>query len=80
MVEKAKKNLIENLHTLPLDLQKDVKILISSLDGLQKVFNKTLIDISNNSALQKTENLPHEIWKDIAVYEGLYQVSNLWKS
>ena len=61
MIEKAKKNLIEKLHTLPLDLQKDVKILLEALEIAQR---------------KPEDDLPGEIWKDIAGYEGLYQVSN----
>ena len=62
MIEKAKKNLLAKFQTLPLDLQEDVKILIEALEIAQR---------------KPEDDLPGEIWKDIAEYEGLYQVSNL---
>ena len=62
MIENAKKNLLAKLHTLPLDIQADIKTILAALDAA---------DLTNQN------DLPCEIWKDVVGYEGFYQVSNL---
>ena len=72
-INEAKKNLRAHLHLLPESVQADV-------DFLLKKFYETVRELKllkRNAAVQsKVENFPHEIWRDVIDYEGLYQVSN----
>ena len=73
MVE-AKKNLLEHFHLLPEPVQADVKFLLEKFDATVR----ELKEIERNAtSWNSIESLPHEIWRDVVGYEGLYQVSNI---
>ena len=61
MIARAKQNLISKLHTLPEDVQKDVKVLLEALEEVELKIEKDLLG---------------EIWKDVEGFEGLYKISN----
>ena len=73
-INKARKNLLAHLHFLPEPVQADVQFLLEKLDTTVRELN----EIKRNVAIQnKVENLPHEIWRDVVGYEGLYMVSDM---
>lgn len=71
-INEAKKNLRAHLHLLPESAQ-------VAADFLMKKFDETFRELKllkRNAAIQsKVEDLPHEIWRDVVGYEGLYQNS-----
>ena len=73
-IVKARKNLLEHLHLLPEPVQADVEFLLEKFDTTVR----ELKEIKRNAASwNKIKDLPHEIWRDVVGYEGIYQVSNL---
>lgn len=73
-INKVRKNLLAHLHLLPELVQVDVEFLLEKFDATAC----ELEEIKRNVASwNKVENLPHEIWRDVAGYEGIYQVSNM---
>ena len=73
-IVKARKNLLKHLHLLPESIQADVEFLFEKFEATVRELNK----IKRNTAYwNKIEDLPHEIWRDVVGYEGLYMVSNL---
>ena len=73
-IVKARKNLLEHLHLLPEPVQADVEFLLEKFDATVRELNELK---RNAASWNKIEDLPHEIWRDIAGYEGIYQVSNM---
>ena len=73
-INKARKNLLAHFHLLPEPVQADVQFLLEKLDATVRELNELK---RNAASWNKIEDLPHEIWRDIAGYEGIYQVSNM---
>ena len=71
---KARKNLMKHLHLLPEAIQADVEFLLEKFEATVRELNKIK---RNTASWNKIEDLPHEIWRDVVGYEGLYMVSNL---
>ena len=72
-INKARKNLLAHLHLLPAPVQADVEFMLGEFDAAVR----ELEELKRNAAIQsKVEDLPHEIWRDVVGYEGLYMVSN----
>ena len=67
-VEEAK-IFLASLDKIPMTRHETVEELIDKLNTAMKVLRSEL------SVWYSTEDLPHEIWRDIFGYEGLYQVS-----
>ena len=73
-INTSRKNLLAHLHLLPAPVQADVKFLLEKFDAAVR----ELEELNRNMAVQnKVEDLPHEIWRDIDGYEGIYMVSNM---
>lgn len=55
-------------------VQADVQFLLGEFDATARELKKIK---SNAASWNKIENLPHEEWRDVEGYEGIYQVSNM---
>ncbi len=72
-IKEAKENLREYLPLLPETAQVAAEFLLKKFDEIVREFN----EMKRNAVVQsKVENLPHEIWRNVVGYEGLYQVSS----
>ena len=60
---------LASLDKIPMTRHEVAKELIDKLNATMKVLR------SEPSVWYSTDDLPHEIWRDICGYEGLYQVS-----
>lgn len=66
-INTSRKNLLAHLHLLPAPVQADVKFLLEKFDAAVREPE----ELNRNMAVQnKVEDLPHEVWRDIAGYEG----------
>ena len=64
------KNYLSSLPSLPLAYTDDEKNFIDELNAVVNI-------LRNNPAVWlSVADLPHEIWRDVANYDGLYKVSN----
>ena len=64
------KNFLASLERIPLTYREVAEEFIDKLNAAIKILWR------EPSVRYSTENLPHEIWRDVVGYEGLYQVSN----
>ena len=64
------KNFLASLERIPLTHREVTEEFIDKLNAAIKIL------WDEPSVRYSTENLPHEIWRDVVGYEGLYQVSN----
>ena len=73
-IKEAKENLQEHLPLLPEPAQVAANFLLKKFDEIVHELKQQ----KHNAIVQaKVENLPHEIWRDVVGYEGLYMVSNM---
>ena len=73
-INETRKNLLVHLHLLPEAVQADVNFLLEKFDET----TRKLEFLKRNATIQdRVEDFPHEIWRDVVGYEGLYMVSNM---
>lgn len=72
-VNEAKENVLAHLHILPESVQADLKFLLEKFDATARELEE-LKQLA--TSWNRIENLPHEIWRNIENFEGIYQVSN----
>ena len=63
-------NFLKKLPSLPLTYTEDEKNFIEELNVAVSILRQ------NSAVWLCIQDLPHEIWRDVVGYEGLYQVSN----
>lgn len=66
----AAKNYLESLPSLPMTYTEDEKNFIDELNTVVEILRK------NPAVWLGIKDLPHEIWRDVEDFVGIYQVSN----